>query len=54
MGAFPHHGQGRKAEWIRELKKRKRPGLLIFVERHTSKSRVAHEPFEDVRVAGEE
>lgn len=49
---FPHGGQGRKAGLIRDLKERKVRALLIFAERRTSESRVAHNPLEDIRVSG--
>lgn len=50
----PHGGQGRKAGLIRDLKERKGRAFLIFVERQTSKSRIAHKPLEDIKVSGAE
>ena len=51
---LPHWGQGRQAHVIRDLKEIQGPAILIFVRRETSKSRMVHEPLEEIKVAGTE
>lgn len=51
---FPHRGQGGKAGLIRDRRERQGRAFLVFVERRTSRSRMAHKPLEDTNVSGAE